>query len=269
MKKVAILGLGNMGRMIASRITPGVAELHLANRTAEKLTGIKADNPVISRADDFRAAAAGADLVFLCVRPQACREVLALVAPSMKKDAHLVSIAADVSIANLETLFGGKVTRMMPTVTMAVDRGVTLLSANGKTRGEDIVELSSFFGAYRSFRVIPEEELEALSIATSCGPGLFAAFLQEFGRSVTRLGVKDYGVIEECVAETVAGLCDLARSKAMSLESIYGQVATKGGITETGTSVLRPRLGELFDEMNAAMMARHAERGATIDGTWK
>jgi pyrroline-5-carboxylate reductase len=269
MKKVALLGMGNMGRMIASRITPGSAEFHLANRTADRLAGFKAENPVTSHGDDFRAAAAGADLVFLCVRPQACHEVLALVSPSMRKDAHLVSIAADVSIANLEKLFGGKVTRMMPTVTMAVDRGVTLLCTNGKTSSEDVAELSSLFGAYRSFRVIGEEELEAMSIATSCGPGLFAAFLQEFGRSVARLGVKDYGVIEECAVETVAGLCDFARGKAMTLESIYGQVATKGGTTETGTSVLRSRLGELFDEMNAAMTARHAERRAAIDKAWK
>src|SRR5512142_1286009 len=137
MKKVAVLGFGNMGRMIASRIAPGAAELRLANRTRDKLDGFKPENPVSAHGDDLRAAAAGADLVFLCVRPQACREVLSLVAPAMRKDAHLVSIAADVSIANLETLFGGKVTRMMPTVTMSVDRGITLLCTNGKARGED------------------------------------------------------------------------------------------------------------------------------------
>lgn len=266
MKKVALLGVGNMGRMIASRIAPGTAELHLANRTAERLAGFKADNPVTSHGDDFLAAAAGADLVFLCVRPQACREVLALVAPSLRKDANLVSIAADVSIANLETLFDGKVTRMMPTVTMSVDRGITLLCTNGKAHGEDVAELTSLFGEYRLFRLIGEEELEAMSIATSCGPGLFAAFLQEFGRSVARLGVKDYGVIEECVTETVAGLCGLVRSKAMTLETIYGQVATKGGVTETGASAASARLPALFDEMNAAMLARHAERRAAIEG---
>jgi pyrroline-5-carboxylate reductase len=265
--KVAILGFGNMGRMLAGKFKAG-AELHIANRTREKLDGFSAENPVVLHYDDFAAAVVGAELVFLCVRPQACKEVLELAAPKMRGDAHLVSIAADVPLATLGKLFAGKVTRMMPTVTMTVDSGVTLLASNDKVGGGDRAALVSLFGAYNSFRMIPEEEIEALSIVTSCGPGLLAVLFQEFERSMERRGVRDRAATEACLLETAAGLRAMACLDGASLEAIYGKVATRGGITEIGASALREGLPELFDAMTERMMARHAERKALIDGMW-
>jgi pyrroline-5-carboxylate reductase len=266
--KVAILGFGNMGRMLAGKFKAGAVELHIANRSREKLDGFSAGNPVVCHYGDFAAAVVGAELVFLCVRPQACKEVLELAAPKMRDDAHLVSIAADVPLANLGKLFAGKVTRMMPTVTMTVDSGVTLLASNDKVREGDRAELVWLFGAYSAFRLIPEEEIEALSIVTSCGPGLLAVIFQEFERSMQRCGVRDRAAIEACLLETAAGLRGLIQLDGASLEAIYGRVATVGGTTEIGASALREGLPPLLNEMTKRMMARHAERKALIDGMW-
>lgn len=269
--KIAVLGSGTMGQMIARKmyVTGNkLIELCIANRTAEKAVLFCGQNPGMEAASGFAEAAKDASVIFLCVQPMACRDVLKEIQPSIAKDAHLISIAADVSISALEQMLGGKISRMMPTITTEVDKGVTLLSVNGRVTDADIASLRALFSPALDFSLVQEGQMNILSALTSCGPGLVAALLDQFTAAVCTAGNVDPILASDLLLKTVSGTAEMALRQRLSLREVYKKVATPGGITEKGASVLNDSLPAVYAQMLSVMERRHAERKTLVDGTF-
>jgi len=269
--KVAVLGSGTMGQMIARKIylTGNKSiELCIANRTAEKAALFCAQYPGIALASGFAEAAKGAGVIFLCVQPMACHDVLKEIQASVAKDAHLISIAADISISALGHMLNGKISRMMPTITTEVDRGVTLISANGQVDDADMAALRGLFHPALDFSLVEERQMNILSALTSCGPGLVAALLDQFTAAVCSAGNIDPALASDLLLKTVSGTAEMALRQKLSLGEVYAKVATSGGITEKGASVLNASLPAVYAQMLSVMERRHAERKIIVDGTF-
>jgi pyrroline-5-carboxylate reductase len=84
--------------------------------------------PGIGIAETNAALAGACRLIFICVRPLDVKGVLEEIVPVMDGDEHIVSLAAGVGIGYLEAVFPGSVTRAMPTVTLEMGLGTTLIS---------------------------------------------------------------------------------------------------------------------------------------------
>src|SRR5260370_18069752 len=104
-KKLAVLGAGKLGGIlrraylkqglfVAKRVTATVKHGEKAAALAKEL-GVAVTN-------DNRKAAKGADIILLCVKPQAVAEVLKEIAPEIGGKTLLVSVAASVPTSYLE-----------------------------------------------------------------------------------------------------------------------------------------------------------------------
>ncbi len=263
--KIAILGFGEMGRMLAETICAGSGvDVAISNRTRARVEGFAAGRPRVSIAPSPADAASGADIVFLCVLPSVAREVLESAKRAFTANSHLVSIVSDLPIPCIEALLPCRVSRIVPTVISRIGRGITLFVRGSRTTDADIDALSPLLGKALSLREVLESQLNGLTAVTSCGPGLFSALFDELERSFQHSARAEGALVHELLLETLLGTCELARRHDAAFNSIYGQVATSGGITATGAAVLRAALPEILDGMNQAMHARHAEREAGI-----
>jgi pyrroline-5-carboxylate reductase len=274
--KTAILGFGTMGQMFARlvmRNLPPEDNLTIANRTVSRMDDFAREYareyPRVTTTGDFAEACEGADIAILAVSPMAAKEVLAMIAPSLKGSCILVSFVADLSISNIGKYFSGKIIRLVPTITSYVDRGVTIASIGGTATKTDLDRVRSLVSPSLYCTVVADADINDYSIITSCGPGIVSSILGELAAAYERgaqLGAKlDGDAVAHMLTETVAAVCEYARVTGKPFELILSEVATKGGITESGASVIKEKSGEVFAEMAAAMKNKHTTRRAKID----
>lgn len=274
--KTAILGFGTMGQMFARlvmRNLPPEDNLTIANRTVSRMEDFAREYareyPRVATTGDFTNACEGADIVILAVSPMAAKEVLAMTAPSLKGSCILVSFVADLSISNIGKYFSGKIIHLVPTITSYVDRGVTIASLGGTADGTDLDRVRSLVSPSLYCTVIADADINDYSIITSCGPGIVSSILGQLAAAY-ELGAKlDGEAVARMLTETVAAVCEYARVTGKPFELILSEVATKGGITESGASVIKEKSGEVFAEMAAAMKNKHATRRAKIDSMFE
>ena len=129
--RLGFIGVGNMGGALvrAARKNTPPAYICVANRSPEK-TKVLADETscrVMSNAE----IAAWADYMFLGVKPQMMRELLDEVASVLRKRKRrfvLVSMAAGLTVADIQTMAGGDypILRVMPNTPCSIGEGMVL-----------------------------------------------------------------------------------------------------------------------------------------------
>ena len=265
--KIAILGCGTMGQMLARLLLKNQnPQLHLvmANRTVQTAREFCMVHPGVAVVADFGQAVEQADLVFLCVQPLACHALLESIGPRMPAGAHLVSILADVSLAALGSRWPGRISRLMPTITSEVAAGVSLIVHNPAVSSADQQTLATLFAGQLHLQTIDERQLNALSIVTSCGPGLLAALFQEFATAVESIVPVDPSLIATLLTQTLWASAETQLRQGLDFAALYAKVATPGGITEQGAGILKRQLPVVFSEMLQAMLTRHDQRSKEI-----
>ena len=120
-KTVAILGIGNMGRAIAEGIgrSPDMknADIILYNPHAYKAEVVAANLGNCARiASTPGEAVQEADLVIVAVKPKIVSSLLEEIKGNLKQDAILLSVAAGVTLKQMEVAVGEdrKLVRAMP-----------------------------------------------------------------------------------------------------------------------------------------------------------
>jgi pyrroline-5-carboxylate reductase len=110
--RVAVLGAGKMGgilvkalidkhRIPADRVQATVAHETRAHELSHKL-GVKVTTDNVSAVD-------GADIVFVCVKPQVVQELMETISDKVSADQLVISVAASVHTSQIENALGGGV----------------------------------------------------------------------------------------------------------------------------------------------------------------
>ncbi len=267
-EKTAIIGFGSMGGMLARRfLESGALEpgsLTIATRSPDRARPFLEEWPGVALAPSPAEAVRGAGVAFLCVKPLDARSVLASAGPSLGKSAHLVSIVGSLGIRDIEALTAAAVSVAMPSVCAEAGAGATIVSHGSRVDGARAGALESLLSAIGSAKAVPEAELYRWTELSSCGPGLLAAILGAYLDAVLERTGLPRAEAEQVWKETAYGIAKLLLDRGLSFDEALARVATPGGITEAGASVLRERLPDLFAEMLDRMEGRRAERDAAV-----
>ena len=141
MKKIGFIGTGVMGGALARAVAKKVSgeglvlsnlPSSLSEELAKELGCVSADNKTVAESCDF---------IFLAVKPNVIRSVIAETAPTLKarKDRFVVvSVAAGITIQTVKEEFGFDlpVIRIMPNTPALCGSGVILAAFDGVTDGE-------------------------------------------------------------------------------------------------------------------------------------
>lgn len=250
---VGFIGYGSMGSMLAKGFLSSgkirQEEMIISTKTKSKLVEIHDCFPKVQIAQDNVKVAKHANYIFVCVKPLEVQNILQEIKEFITDETHIISIAASVTIEDIEKVSHGKVTKVIPSLTSEVKSGISLVCHNSKVSQAEALFIESLLGEVSTVKIVTENNFQAATELTSCGPALLAAMFQEFVYAGLRYSQLNQQDIEEMVVKTVAGTANLMVEKGMNFEEIIGRVATKGGITEEGVRVLQDGLPAIFDKM--------------------
>ncbi len=264
--RIAIIGGGKMGEaIVAGLLASGYAaasDITVADPSAAR-TDVFAAHGVATVADGHDAVA-GADLVLLAVKPQVIDAVLAHLAPEVAPGATIVSIAAGVTTARLESLLGtgATVVRVMPNTPALVGEGMSVVSGGSEASAEQVETVRELFASLGKAIVLDERYQDAATAISGSGPAYVALFVDALARAGVRQGLTR-DVAQALALQTLKGTVELIERTGTHPEAVIDAVSSPGGTTIAAIEALEAsgmRTG-VFEAV-AAAVKRSKELGS-------
>ena len=243
MKKAAFIGTGNMGAPLARAacLALGPEQVVLANRTRAKAEALAA-RLGCSAAEDNRAAAAQAEVVFLCVKPQMLRAVAEELAPVLGADQTVVSIAAGLTLDTIRGWLAGAkgapaLVRVMPNTPAAIGKGMLALAAEEGTPEARIQAVEAMLAPAGLVEPIAEGQMDAFSAVAGCGPAFVDLFLEALADGGVKVGLPRRQAMTYA-AQMVLGSAALVLESGKHPGQLKDEVCSPGGSTIAGVAAL-------------------------------
>lgn len=269
--RIAFLGCGSMNEAILGGLLEAgtdpedvVATVRRAERAselAERYPGITAiageEEP-----DNNKQATKGSAVVILGVKPVGISDLAREISPALSPETVVVSVAAAVSIAQLEAALpaGQPVIRTMPNTPAKLGRGVVSVSPGSHCTPEQLGKVKNILQGAGTVVEVPEEQVDALSAISGSGPA-YAFYLAEAMASAgEELGL-DRELSLLLARETVAGAGFMLAEPGADPSALRKAVTSPNGTTERAIAT--------FDEQGipaiiAAGAKAAADRAAEI-----
>jgi pyrroline-5-carboxylate reductase len=267
--RIAILGAGSMGGAILSGLLESGATtdgITVTNRSEAKAALLRSDRVTSlsseTAPDANRAALTGARLVLVAVKPAMVPDLLRDVASALEPDALVVSVAAGVTIATMESLVPQAVFRSMPNTPSIVRRGVTGLAAGSRASADDTALVRALFETVGAVVEVPEEKMNALSTISGSGPAYVFFLIERLTEAARHLGF-DEEQSRLMVEQTFLGASQLLAASDAGPEELRRRVTSPKGTTERAIAeIAAADLTSVFDRATASAIARAEEMAA-------
>jgi pyrroline-5-carboxylate reductase len=238
---LALLGGGKMGEALASGLVAGGWDpelLAIAEIDVERRRVLEEQLPGVRVVPSPAWAAADVDAVVVAVKPPDVADALRACAGTLPEQALVLSIAAGVTIADIEAVAGDRpVVRAMPNTGALVGKGAAAIAA-GTHAGEPHLALAErVLGAVGTVVRVPETQLDAVTGLSGSGP----AYVFLLAEAMTEAGVLvglPRPAAAALVTQTLLGAATLLAETGDSPETLRAAVTSPGGTTAAGLHAL-------------------------------
>ena len=223
--------------------------------------------PGVRFADSGAAAVAGADLVFLAVKPQQAQAACTEIAAGVAAEGVVVSIVAGLPLATLATWLGTRrVIRVMPNTPCLGGKGVSAVCRTPEVPAAAASRVSALLAAVGYVHEVDEGLLDAVTGLSGSGPGFVALVVEALADGGVKAGLPR-ALAQALAVETLAGTAALLEQTGDHPAQIKDRVSSPGGTTIAGLAVLEQQAvrGALIDAVVAAA-ARAKELGRPAQG---
>ncbi|MCF6358398.1 MAG: pyrroline-5-carboxylate reductase [Draconibacterium sp.] len=235
-KKIAIIGVGNMGGAIAIGLEKSgfipASNIFVSDRKESTLA--KFSELGINIFQNNLEAVKNADVIIAAVKPYHIEGVINDIKSELNPNKIFISIVAGVGINELGEMAGADIPifRVMPNTAIALQESLTCISANGNTKlhREYVINLFNKLGKTVE---IGEELMAAATVLSSCG----IAYALRYIRAAMQGGIEiGFGaeVAQLITAQTVKGATELVLQSGNHPEREIDKVTTPRGVTITG-----------------------------------
>lgn len=231
-KKIAIIGCGNMGRGLAQRLSK-TSQLSFYDRNSEKTNKLEQEG--YGKAyTDIEQALKDAELVILAVKPQNLKEAANLIGNKLKNSQTVVSLLTGTSIDLLKSFFPNvSIVRMMPNMALIYGEGVIGLASDEKMPKKDKDYLTKIFESLGAIYWLPEDKINALTALTGSGPAFLFMMVEAMIDAGIAMGfsAKD---AQGLVYQMVRGGLTLLEKTEKHPGELRWQIASPQGTTIAG-----------------------------------
>lgn len=232
-KRIALIGPGAMGEAIVG----GLLRKNVTNPEC-----IRASGPLAARVEtlhtrygiqaytDNRAAADGAEVVILAVKPQKLSRVMSGLQGCISPDALVVSIIAGATIATLaEGLAHPAVVRAMPNTPAQIGEGITVWTASPVVSEEQLALARQVLQALGQEVFVEEENyLDMATALSGTGPAYVFLFMEALIDAGVHMGFPRR-IAEQLVTQTLLGSVEYYQKLAIHPAQLRNQVTSPGG----------------------------------------
>lgn len=242
-KKIAILGGGNMGEVIAAGLINSQLiapeSLVVTDMSKARLDFLKGKYP-FRTSEDNHEAVRFADISVLAVKPQNIRELLEDIRSFLDPEKLLVSIAAGIPIRFIEShLKEGKypIVRVMPNTPALIGEGATALAGGPHATEKDIHTAKRIFDDLGTTVIVREELLDAVTGLSGSGPAYAFIMIEALSDGGVKMGLpRDVAI--RLAAQTLLGAAKLVLQGERHPAQLKDMVTSPGGTTIAGIHAL-------------------------------
>lgn len=239
-RQIAFIGSGNMASalihgLIASH-TSRPEQIIASDVRSETLGALSSKHGVATTQNN--AQACSADVVVLSVKPQVLPALLTEITPHVKQSTLVISIAAGVPLALIESqLVGRRAVRAMPNTPALVRAGATAIAPGQHASTDDLALARSLFESVGVVVETPESLLDAVTALSGSGPAYVFYLAEALIDAGEAVGLPKQ-VASELALQTVYGAAKLLHEGGEAPAELRRKVTSPGGTTQAGVSKL-------------------------------
>ena len=235
--KIAVIGAGAMGGATVEGLIKGKTfsneNITVSDPSADVVKRFS-DKGVVTTTDNS-AAAAGADIVCVCVKPWLVQSVLEGIRSSFDASKQiLIVIAAGVSSDNIYEWMQAKpaLFLVIPNIAIAQMQSMTFMVPVGATDSQ-VETIKGIFDEMGKTLITDENHLAAGTTLASCGIAYAMRYIRAASEGGVELGFKADDA-KQIVMQTMKGAVSLLEASGLHPEAAIDLVTTPGGVTIKG-----------------------------------
>lgn len=270
--RISFIGLGHLNSAILAGLLAGNYDTNKIMATTQSPAsatqratefGIQV-TATENHPDANTAAVADADIVVVGVKPPQMVATAQAIAPALRPDATVVSVAAGTTLATLVSVLpeGQPVIRTMPNVALTVGKGIVGMARGETVTDEQLAQVEEVFAGSGTVFQIAENQLNFIAALAGSGPGYVFRFTNALAQAGVTLGL-DAETAQELARLTVVGSGAMLEKPAANATALEGSIATAGGVTEAALNSLDAAdFNQVIADALKANVARSEQLGA-------
>ncbi len=255
MKKIGFIGLGHMGRALLENLLLSGSlkpeDVVIYNRTLTKAQDLKKSYPLLLVVECVEDLYKDVDIVISSVSAMAQKPFLEAIP---QNNIHFISVSNGLTVREMKKVYGGRITRIMPTVTMG---GYTLIT-------DDSRDIEYLFSKISTTLFIKESDFDLFTLISSCGPGLFAALLEVILDKFSAQTDYDKNILTDMINKTFSQTLNGLINRQEKYSELIDRVATKGGLTQVGVDVINNKFPTVVEELITESLKYNVDKTSEI-----
>jgi len=240
-RTIGFVGAGNMAEAMLRGLLRGndfaPEQISASGPREERARELREKYSIDATTDNHRPAAA--EIVVLSVKPQNMSRVLDQIAGTISPDALVISIAAGVPVATIQSRLaaGTRVIRAMPNTPALVDAAATAIAGGEHVRESDLADAKRIFDAIGLTVILEESQLDAVTGLSGSGPAYVFLILEALSDAGVKVGLSRR-TSQLLAAQTLLGSAKLLLETNEHPGRLKDMVTSPGGTAITGLHTL-------------------------------
>jgi pyrroline-5-carboxylate reductase len=242
-KKISLIGTGNMGEaLLSGLISSGSSDpknIICTDVRENRLKSIKEKYGVQTTTDNIKAVEAS-EIIIYAVKPQIIASVLRETASCLDMSKLIISIAAGVPLAAIESCLNKKLRliRVMPNIAAFVKESASVIAAGGNATEEDIkLSLAIFDSMGRSIFLKENILMDAITGLSGSGPAYIFLIVDAMADAGVKVGLSREDALF-LSSQTVLGAAKLLLETKEHPGRLKDMVTSPGGTAIAGIHTL-------------------------------
>ena len=236
--RIAVLGAGKMGGILLQAFLKQklfARDEITATVAHEERAIVLSTQWGVEVTTDNAAAAAGADIILLAVKPFQIGDLVRSIAPGLTADKMLISIAASVKTGAIEEAAGLElaVVRAMPNTPSLLGAGIAGLCRGRFVSDEQMAQAIRIFETVGRTVTVEEKHMDAVTGLSASGPAFIYIILESLAEAGVKVGLpRDIATL--LAAQTTFGAAKMVLDTGYHPALLKDSVTTPAGCTIDG-----------------------------------
>ncbi|SFD19618.1 pyrroline-5-carboxylate reductase [Clostridium uliginosum] len=232
--KVGFIGCGNMGSsMVQGLIKSGFLksnEIIVSTKTEASAKKLKDEFKIITTLDS-KLVAKSADILILAVKPYMYKDVINEIKEELTKDKLIISIAAGITIENMENWVGSdyKIVRSMPNTPALVGQAMSAICPNINVTKEDMEYCTKIFQSFGECVELAEKDFHGFIALCGSSPAYIFMFIEAMADGAVKLGItrdKAYKMAAQSLLGSAKMVLDTGKHPAFLKDMVCSPAGT-------------------------------------------